>query len=95
MMHLFCLFVFNVGTIHALRLAPSMMSGGAVSTSTVGTANLEWSSLGFEYRQTNSFVQLDYKGTVGVIESLSCMHTSILRTYYIFIFYHQLILTMI
>lgn len=42
---------------HALRLATTMSLKPQV-----GTANLDWSALGFEYRQTHSFVQLDYKG---------------------------------
>ena len=29
--------------------------------SAVGTAQLDWPNLGFEYRQTDSFVQITYK----------------------------------
>ena len=45
-------------TIHGLGLSKST----AIDTKTiVGSANLDWPNLGFEYRETESFVKIDYK----------------------------------
>ena len=51
---------------YRLRLSPGRL---VMNAATVGSANLDWSSLGFEYRQTKSFVKVSYKnGKWGDIE---------------------------
>lgn len=45
------------------------MHGAAIDVSKVGTESLDWPNLGFEYRQTASFVQCEYKdGKWGALE---------------------------
>ena len=47
----------------------SAVGSPAIDLSKVGTENLDWPNLGFEYRQTTSFVQCEYKnGKWGELE---------------------------
>ncbi len=59
------LLVVLLGCAHALRLSPHR----SLRMAKVGDANLDWPNLGFEYRQTASYVQVDYKdGKWGPLE---------------------------
>jgi len=55
-------------------LSPSSSSSSSLhattTTSAVGSKNLDWPNLGFEYRQTDTFIKIDYKnGQWGEIHS--------------------------
>ena len=50
----------------------------ATTTLSVGTQNLDWPNLGFEYRQTNCFTEVDYKsGEWGPVQTNSDQYVKI------------------
>ena len=58
----FCVLSLSFNTPYQQRFASTSLKATTIDTKTiVGSANLDWPNLGFEYRETESFIKIDYK----------------------------------